>query len=284
MIRSIAHLPALLTLALGLAWATPAKAQQVAGPRALAMGDAHRGVGTGNDALFLNPAGMSLYPRYVIETFWRHDSWTKQSQFSISLVDSKSGPVGGGLAYTYEWVGEGSAKRVGSRLDIGSSYALARFLLFGVTMHYIGQNTEDGQVQRVTGDTGFMILVGQILSIGITGHNVINPVEEADAAPRMFGGGLNVRIIPDLNLAFDWRKSVEPENKSAAYHWGAEYILGKMIPIRAGYVSDEVLNQQRWSLGLGFIHPSFGVDVSYSHTIRKTDKVQVFAVGFRLIL
>ncbi|MDF1561570.1 MAG: hypothetical protein P1V51_00930 [Deltaproteobacteria bacterium] len=276
-------IPLLLVLALSLT-AAPALAQQVAGPRALGMGEAHRGVGLGNDTLFLNPAGMSLAPRYVIESFFRHDSGTKASLFSISLIDSKSGPVAGGLAYTYEWVGEESSVRAGSRVDMGSSYALAKFLLFGITMHYHGLQTAEGQVNRVTGDTGFLIVPASFISIGITGHNVINPVPETNAAPRMFGGGINLRIVPGLNLAFDWRKSVEIEGKPAAYHFGGEYYLGQSFPIRAGYTSDEVLDQQRWSLGLGVALPSFGLDVSYSRTIRSTDRVQVFAVGIYLVL
>jgi len=278
--RAIVLPPLLLLLSL----AGPATAQQVAGPRALGMGDAARGVGTGNDTLFLNPAGMSIYPRYVIETFWRTDTWTKANQFSISLVDSKSGPVGGGLAYTYEWVGHDSSVRAGSRVDVGSSYALAKFLLFGITMHYHGLQTAEGQVQRVTGDTGFLIIPFQFITIGIVGHNVINPINETNAAPRMLGGGINLKIIPGLNLAFDWRKSVELEGKPAAYHWGAEYVLDQTIPIRFGYVSDEVLDQQRWSIGLGYAHPAFGIDLGYSRTIRKTDKVQIFGIAVRLIL
>ena len=38
------------------------------------MGDAVRGVGTSNDTLFVNPAGMSLFPRYELATFWRRDT------------------------------------------------------------------------------------------------------------------------------------------------------------------------------------------------------------------
>lgn len=280
MLRTIALALTLCSLGLAL----PVRAQQVAGPRSLGMGDAQRAVGTGNDTLFLNPAGMSLAPRYVIETFWRYDSWTKANQFSISLIDSRSGPVAAGLAYTYEWVGEDSSVRAGSRVDMGSSYTLTKFLLFGITMHYHGLQTATGQVRTVSGDTGFLILIGGFLSIAITGHNVINPINDTRAAPRMFGGGLNLKIIPELNLAFDWRKSVELPGKPSAYHWGIEYFLAKSFPLRFGYVSDEVLNQQRWSMGLGYAHQAFGVDLAYSRTTRKSDKVQVFSLGFRLVL
>lgn len=250
----------------------------------MGMGGARRALGVGNDTLFLNPAGMSLYPRYVLETFWRHQSGPVANLFTLSLVDSKSGPVAGGLAFTYEWVGEGGSVRAGTRLDMASSYMLAKFLLFGVSMHYHGLKTEEGRVRRVTGDFGFLILPLPFLTIALTGQNVLNPVEETAAAPRLFGGGIDLRFIPELNLSFDWTKSVEREGKPAIYRFGVELLVSRSVPLRAGYVSDEVLGEKRWSVGVGYAAQSFSVDLAYSRTIEEGERLQIFSLAFALHL
>lgn len=265
-----------------------ADAQTVVGPRSSGMGEAHRGVANGNDAIFTNPAGMSLFPRYSIEVFWRRNTIKNANQYSVSIVDSRSGAVAGGLAYTYEWVRTGGRKkRIGSRVDIASSYRLTNFLLFGVTMKYLGFTTEDEDVSRVTGDTGFLVQVGRILNIGFTAYNVVNPVDEGLAAPRMIGGGIGLYLFGGLQLAFDYRKKVDKGEERvrypSSYFVGAEYFVDGAISLRGGYVTDQFADEKRWTLGLGYLDRAMAIDLSYSHTTQK-DRVQVLSIGFRLFL
>ncbi|MCK5689391.1 hypothetical protein KAI87_08980, partial [Myxococcota bacterium] len=42
------------------------------GVRSMGMGGAHRGVGTSNDTLYLNPAGMAVATRYGVETAYQY--------------------------------------------------------------------------------------------------------------------------------------------------------------------------------------------------------------------
>ena len=90
-------------LSLGLA-ATPARAdvyREIHGARSEAMGGAHRGLGTSNDAITLNPAGMMLTKRYSIDANYTYSKQDDLHHFSISLVDSKSGPVAGSDEYVF---------------------------------------------------------------------------------------------------------------------------------------------------------------------------------------
>ncbi len=286
MVRARQRLPAIgaILLAAGLALApTGARAQTILGPRAAGMGDAARAVGTSNDTLFVNPAGMSLFPRYELSAFWRRDTGADGNLWSLSVVDSKSGRVAGGMAYTYEYYGHGGKTRVGSRLDIASSYPLASFLLFGVTVRYLNVATADGPLNRVTGDTGFLVVPTSWLYIGITAHNVISPANQGQTAPRTFGGGVGLALFQrSLTLAFDYQQSTELPGNPSSYNLGLEYFFGGAFIVRAGYVFDGFAHNRRWSAGLGYVNPQFGLDFAYGHTAGYHHVSQVWSLGLRL--
>src|SRR5437868_6339847 len=69
-------------------------------PRATAMGGAHAAIATGNDALTVNPAGLSQTRRYHFELDGLYDSRYPAQAVIASLVDSASGPVGSGLLFS----------------------------------------------------------------------------------------------------------------------------------------------------------------------------------------
>ncbi|RMG18339.1 MAG: hypothetical protein D6729_07175, partial [Deltaproteobacteria bacterium] len=255
--------------------------QQVAGPRALAMGEVHRGIGSSNDTIFFNPAGMSLFPRYSLELFWRREFVRAGNLFGFSVVDSKSGPVGGGIAYTYEYRGARGELRNGSRLDVSASYRIANFLLIGTTVRYVGMGTADGDVSRVTGDTGLLFVLGDWLFFGLSGHNVVNPAETAAVAPRTFGGGLSV-VAGHLQVGFDYQISAERDGTPDSYYVGAEYFAFGFLALRAGYVLDHLYGESRWTAGLGYVSPDIGVDLAYSQTIAESGvRAQYLSLGLR---
>src|SRR5689334_11365242 len=72
------------------------------GVRSAGMGGAQRAVGTSNDTLTLNPAGMAVVPRYALELQYAYLPKLGLSHINISAVDSKSSPVAGGVAYTHD--------------------------------------------------------------------------------------------------------------------------------------------------------------------------------------
>lgn len=275
---------ALPAIVLALAFALPAHAQDLVGPRGAGMGDAARGLPATNDALYLNPAGLALYPRYSVEFFWRRRTETNSNLFSASIVDSKSGAVAGGLAYTWDSVGEGGRIRRGSRVDVGSAYHVASFLLMGATLHWIAMGTDEGDLNRVTGDAGFLFLLGQGLTVGLTATNVLNPTDQADTAPRLFGAGVGLNLMGSLSLSMDWRQSFEREGAPWSWYLGAEYFALGAFPLRAGYVIDEITGERRWTAGLGYIDQGFGLDLAYSHTVSDTGPEQYLTMGFRLFL
>ena len=236
-----------------------AQAEEIVGPRAAGMGDANVGIPVGNDALFANPAGLALYPRYCMEFFWQRKTESDGNLFSASIVDSKSGAVAGGIAYTYDTEGPDGSIRHGRRLDIGPAY-------------------------RLTGDAGLPFILAKGMTFGITGHNVVNPVEEANTAPRTLGAGASANLFGNLTLAVDWRQSFEREGMPWSWFFGAEYFAFGAFPLRAGYVIDQITDERRWTAGLGYIDQSFGIDLAYSRTVSDTGPEQYLELGVRLYL
>src|SRR5438128_3674658 len=69
-------------------------------PRATAMGGAHSAIATSNDALTVNPAGLSQIRRYHLEVDGVTDPRFPAQGLMISIVDTASSPVGTGLLFS----------------------------------------------------------------------------------------------------------------------------------------------------------------------------------------
>lgn len=281
--RSLLPAPLSVLAALAVLVPAPAWSQHIMGPRSAGMGETHRGIGTGNDAIHLNPAAMSLFPRYVVESFWRRHAGRNETLFSLSVLDSATGPVAAGLAYTYDYAGSGGSVRSGSRMDVSTSYALAGWLLTGSTVRYIHYRTEDGSVGRLTSDVGFLFRLGEALSVGIVGHNVFNPTDRGDVAPRSYGVGAGAVPLRNFVVGFDYRIDPEAEDRPASYSLGAEYFFLGHFALRGGWVLDERLDDRRLSVGGSYVEEVYGLDVSYGRSLSGGPGYEI-AVGLRLFI
>src|SRR5256885_5392130 len=69
-------------------------------PRATAMGGAQSAIATSNDALAVNPAGLSQSKRYHFELGGIYDAHYPAQGVLASIVDSASSPVGSGILFS----------------------------------------------------------------------------------------------------------------------------------------------------------------------------------------
>ena len=118
--------------------------------RSLAMGGAHRALGTSNDTLQLNPAGLAIQTRYAIELHYAWSEKFKESRANASAVDSKSGPVAGGLGYELlKSELEGYEKNL-HRVSLGMAYRVGDMFALGTTVHYIeGSRTNNSETEDI---------------------------------------------------------------------------------------------------------------------------------------
>jgi hypothetical protein len=210
-----------------------------------------------NAALFLNPAGAGIRPRYEISlaTHLVRDGAPPDRGFNLSILDSKTtGEIGGGVAWRRDTGGRLPADdfvfALAQKYGFGSA--------FGVAFHY-RIDRERARRSDMNLDSGMVIdQLGGLLKIGAVVKNIFNPPEGAENVNRLFGLGLGSRFADLIELTVDATYTPElPEGNRFAWNTGLEGWIGSVVALRGGYGQSPMgaNRQSRWSLGAGFGQP-----------------------------
>lgn len=272
-----------------LASAGSAQAQlqnELTGPRSAAMGGAHRGLGTSNDALYLNPAGMSLAKRYNVSgvVSFVPDLW----RYNVSIVDSKTGPMAGGVGYTFDTDDDTSLHR----MYVGASYPLSESMFLGITNRYLVGSFKDvfgrkRDVSTYTADVGLMLKLGESVSVGASYNNLLRG-KVPRLTPPTAGGGIGIQSGV-FGLAADASVNLRREDERPwSFRAGAEVFLGNAFPVRLGYAREATdlgpkgfENDNIITGGLGWVSDGFGLDFTYRRELVK-DGEQSFVGALQL--
>jgi hypothetical protein len=256
----------------------PGGIPDLTGPRALAL-SASVGVPGGNDAIFENPAALAARRRYSVEASFftdRRDAGTMSQFFGASVVDSVSAPVTAGLAY--ERASEGAY--TGNLFHLALAGPLAQGLTLGVSGTFYSVDGPD-PMSAASVDAGLFWQVGRYLSIGAAGHNLV-PAGNDQVAPRSVAAGFAAGSDQSLQVMGEWSADLdragETRNRFAA---GLEYLLARMVPLRAGWAQDELLDTQWWSAGAGIVTRSVAIDLGYRQSLDAAS-AQTLAVSLRV--
>ncbi len=258
-----------------LACSSAAHAQDFTGARAMSLGEAYRATASGNDAIYFNPAGLVVIPRYSPETHYQFDLVQEQHVIDISIVDSKTSPMAAGLAYTFN--GALTSRR---SLQHTATLALAvpvadRFLSVGAGLKYV--NVSDAflgnYLNALSADLGILSRPFGGLSFAAVGYNLI-PIQSARAplsagfagaldlgplSALIFGGSPSFGAMPNAagtssmstmgdlvgplsgwTFEVDWHLAFATlYGTQSRWSVGTEYLLLEMVPLRAGYQYEE---------------------------------------------
>lgn len=312
--RSLTHL--LFGLAL-CSVAGEAAAQDFVGVRALSMGEAYRAIATGNDAIYFNPAGLTVVPRYSPELHYSFNLDAEDHQFDLSVVDSKTSVVAGGVAYTFQGRELTRRTTLQHTATVGIAYAfLPQMLSAGLGVKYV--NVSDAVVgnylNALSADVGLLARLPGGVSLAAVGYNLV-PINAKDVplsagfgiawdvgplSSLIFGGGPSFGPVPNaagmptpaapgnprgplsnFTLTADWYINFftfyGPQSRISA---GWEYLLFDIVPLRLGYQWNQERNDHLLSAGAGFIIPFFGLDVGYSQSVKNLDH-RTFAVALK---
>lgn len=268
--------------------------------RPLGMGGAHRAVVSSNDAIYLNPAGMSLFQRYSFEAHYLFspelykNAPDPEHVINVSVVDNQIAAFATGLAYTR--IERGKDKH-GNRYDLAFSVPLTSNFMIGTNIKYLdfARFGNDDAVDAVTVDLGLLMRTDFGLAVGVAGYNLTNTADYLDH-PISMAAGLMYSPFRTLELAFDWYINFQrPEDAGDPlgakdtgyrYHFGAEYLLLGQVTLRAGYLIDQARpgdDAQFWTAGVGYISQRFAFDFGYRGSVDDS-KVGTFAIGARLFM
>ena len=236
--------------------APPARADvytEFTGTRSLAMGGAHRALGSNNETIVLNPAGMAASKRYHIDVQYGYGTGDRLHNINGSVVDSKSGPVAGGMALTRSWGNESGANPGLMRYygavayDIGSTFAI------GLSTSYIRGDFRDAGVKQdvnsVNGTVGALLNLGDVLGAGVSFQNVLpgKDMESNLFRPQLgFALAVHTSILAITgDMVLDMRSDVK---NRIDWHGGAEYFFYETVAVRAGYhhsAPETLVNQDK---------------------------------------
>jgi hypothetical protein len=253
----------------------------LAGDRSYAMGGAHRGLGTSNDTLFLNPAGMAAVRRYGLDIDYGRTGVQDQQFFSFSIVDSKSGPVAGGLAFSHQ--GSGAFSGGANHLYLGAAYAISDAIAFGFNVHNVRGGYDDFAakhygVNGYSGDVGLMLTLGEVLGLGVSYTNVwrTGDSDTRQLLPQVLGFGIGstlglASLAVDLTVPTNSNPS---QYGGTAFHAGLEYFAAGLVPVRLGYSHQRTTQadgsnpvRNYLSGGLGWATPGGAIEISYRRAL-----------------
>lgn len=273
-----------------------ADAQTYEGARLLGFAEAQRALATGNDAIYVNPAGLAMARVYSIEVGYLDDLLGSDRRFNASVVDGQAGPIAAGLAYTYTKrapdAAEGSDERLeGHRTELSLASLIGETAAFGLTARYVTfarktgeEDLPDEDFKSFQIDAGFQWRVWEGLSIGLAGYNLTN--SDREELPISWGAGIGYQA-EWFSVEGDVRYNAQ--RGAPRYSLAAGFIIADMIPIRLGGSYDYKSKVWSISAGTGFTIERFGVDIGYRQRIKGDDLEEygderILGVALRLVV
>ena len=189
--------------------------------RSAGMGNATRAFASSDEALWVNPAGISATTRFNLNVSAAFELPKGLQLYSVGAIDSKLNaesafPIAGGLAYSYYRGGTGEEKRSGSIVLLGLALPLwNQSFTVGVTGKYLKLGGA-AATNAATLDAGLIIRPISLLSLGAVGYNLVD-VHSIEAR-RSWGFGVALGNDAAFHLAFDVK--LEPDEED---HWKVSY-------------------------------------------------------------
>lgn len=240
------------------------------GARSMSVAGASRALGTTNDAIYVNPAGMVFSKVYSIEAGYLDDLHGQERTFNSSVMDTQAGPVAAGLGYNFiDRNLAGDLNQVVHRGDLAIAARAHDQIGIGVTLRYqdvaeaIGDETiEGGGYNIFTLDAGVAWQSDFGLSLGLAGYNLTN--SDRPEFPISWGAG--------IGFGYDWF-SIEGDIRYNAqkgrprFAGGAGVLIYDMIPIRAGVAYDRLDESVHIAIGVGYQQENVALDVTWRQRV-----------------
>jgi hypothetical protein len=283
-----------LALCAALAWAAPASAQSKADDpgafwpgnvdmtRSSGMGGAHAAIATGNDALVVNPAGLSQLRRYHFQVDGAFDSRFPGQGVTISAVDSSSIVAGSGILFQRWGAGVPEGRGEGWLAGLGYAYYAGNFFFGGLTkyLRFDGYG-DNGQIRQFAQDVGMLVRTGDFSWAAVMQNISTSAIPLFPLTSTL---GVNWGTDTDWHLAFDYKTDLSDFD-----HWkhrvngGIEILFDRAFVLRGGYSWDLSHSLGAWSLGTSIITERIGLHAAWRRRIQgPLDQFFEFGLTFYL--
>src|SRR5712692_2038927 len=205
-------------------------------PRAAAMGGAHAAIATSNDALVVNPAGLSQSRRYHFELDGVYDSTFPAQGVIASIVDTASTPVGSGILFSRWGSGRANGRGEGWGLGFAYSYPIGANLFSGGETKFLRYRGPDGLVAKWAQDIGVLARNGNFSWAAVVQNistSVIPLFPPTGTLAVAWGDDRDWRLAIDYKADFSDTSHVK--HKAAA---GGELLVGDSMALRTGVTWD----------------------------------------------
>ena len=256
-------------------------------PRATAMGGAHAAVATGNDALFVNPAGLAQVRRYHFEGDGILDTRFPAQGLLMTVADNATGPVASGLVYAHWGSGRDEGRAQGWLGGVAYAYNTGSFYFGGLTKYWHfnvptsgDSNAPDGSIRQFAQDFGLLARRGDF-SYALVVQNLA--LSTHPLLPLTGTAAVQWGSDTGSHLAFDYKADLT-DTSHVKHKLAAGYeLLLDAFALRAGGTYD-LTNSLWWiSAGVGILTEKGGVQVVYRRKL--SDGLDnVFMAGFTLYL
>ena len=255
--------------------------QSLLGPQSSSRGGTSIASPVGHDALFSNPAAAAFSDRYSINFGYVGAG----DGLAASVVDTKSGPVGGALYYLKRDFkrtpdsnpSAGPFARLEERAGGALFGRISPNVSFGTNIKYTYRRAHDSIVSTTsqwTFDVGALFRATDELSIGAVGQNLVG--DDSSLNPRSMGAAASYRVGSALFLNVQVNKLLELDTavvgSGFGYGVGADYLLPQNFTLRAGYRDTGLYKEKLMSAGLGYESKTFGASYSFQFGVGGSGK------------
>jgi hypothetical protein len=238
------------------------------GPRTLGL-SAALGAVAGNEALYLNPGAIASRKRYSVEAGGvvdRRGSDTVDQFLGGSVVDSMTSALAAG--FSYQRATEGAYE--GNVFHLALAGPIAQGFFFGLGGKWLNVDGQEGRPSSSAGtaDAGILWQVSSLVTVGAAGYNLV-PISNDELAPMGVGAGIAIGSDQKFQVTGDWRADFDRRQETTnRYAAGVEVLLGRLVPVRAGWTRDETLDTSWWSVGAGLVSQGgIAFDVGYRQSL-----------------
>lgn len=218
-----------------------------------AQGQSLVGADTMNDSIHTNPAGSGFSRVYAVG-----GSFNLPGALEVSIVDTKSSSIGGGVTYYRskargsDNVFQGASVSLLGRVDDNLSMGVTGKMFWGATPAGVDANHKDVDVG--------MLAKFEPVTLGAVARNVGGGLEEAGITSEWaFGGRVhyNQTVFFSAAMVGGWEDAAPYQ-----YGFGFEYMTPYHFSFKAGYRILPSADESYWSGGLSLVAPKILIHYS----------------------